>query len=264
MNEIKTQDSVTYDASAAIVLASKAQSALASASDFVIDSPTMFELAGEDLMQIKGLQKEVEAKRTSITGPLNQAVKAVNDLFRSPKEYLDKAESTLKRAMIGWTTEQERIAAVARAQAEALARAERERLAALERAQAEAARKAQAEAQAAAAAGDREAAQKAQAEADAARQQAEISAMTARVVTVAPEVEAPSKVTGISGRVTYVAEVGDLMALVKAVAAGAAPIEALQADVKFLGAQARAYKKEGPLYPGVMVVAERGIAARAA
>jgi colicin import membrane protein len=262
MTEIKTQDTVAYDASAAIVLATKAQNALASASDFVIDSHTMFELASEDLMQVKGLQKEVEAKRTSITGPLNQAVKAVNDLFRSPKDYLDKAEATLKRAMVTWTTEQERLAAIARAEAEAAARAERERLAALEREQQEAARKAQEEAQAAA--GDQEAAQRAMAEAEAAQQQAAVTAMTAQVVTMAPVVEAPAKVTGISGRVTYSAEVTNLLELVQAVAAGTAPLEALQADTKFLGAQARAFKKAGQLYPGVMAVAERSIAARAA
>lgn len=262
--EIQTTNTVTYDASSAIVLAGKAQSALANATDFVIDSATMFELASEDLKQVKTLQKEVEEKRTSITGPLNQAVKAVNDLFRSPKEYLDKAEATLKRAMVTWTTEQERIAAEARAKAEAEARAERERLAAIEREQAEAARKAQEEAQAAAAAGDQEAAAAAMAAAQAAEQQAAVAAMTAQVVTVAPAVEAPAKVSGISGRVTYSAEVTDLMELVKAVAAGAAPIECLQADTKFLGAQARAFKKSGQLYPGVMAVAERSIAARVA
>lgn len=261
---MKITDTVTYDASAAIVLATKAQNALTSASDFVIDSPTMFELASDDLKQVKALQKEVEEKRTSITGPLNQAVKAVNDLFRSPKEYLDKAEATLKRAMVTWTTEQERIAAEARAKAEAEARAERERLAAIEREQAEAARRAQEEAEAAAAAGDEQAAAEAMAAAQAAQEQAAVAALTAQVVTIAPAVEAPAKVTGISGRVTYSAEVTDLLALVQAVAAGQAPIECLQADTKFLGAQARAFKKAGQLFPGVMAVAERSIAARAA
>jgi len=261
---MKTTDTVTYDASAAIVLATKAQNALTSASDFVIDSPTMFELASDDLKQVKALQKEVEEKRTSITGPLNQAVKAVNDLFRAPKDYLEKAEATLKRAMVTWTTEQERLAAEARAKAEEAARAERERLAAIEREQAEAARKAQEEAQAAAAAGDQEAAAAAMAAAQAAEQQAAVAAMTANVVTVTPAVEAPAKVTGISGRINYSAEVTDLLALVQAVAAGQAPTECLQADIKFLGAQARAFKKAGQLYPGVMAVAERSISARAA
>lgn len=257
-------NTITYDASAAVVLANRAEFAMRNATDFVIDSPEMFQIASDDLKMVKGLQKEVEDKRTSITGPLNQAVKAVNDLFRAPKEYLDRAESMLKRAMVSWTTEQERIAAEARAQAEAKARAERERLAELERQQAEAARRAQEEAQAAAAAGDIEAAEIALAEAQAAEQQAAVAAMTAQVVTVAPAVEAPAKVAGISGRVTYSAQVDDLLALVKAVAAGQAPLEALQPDMKFLGAQARAFKKAGQLYPGVTINAERSISARAA
>lgn len=91
-----------------------------------------------------------------------------------------------------------------------------------------------------------------------------MAAVTANVVTAAPAVEAPAKVSGISGRMTFSAEVTDLMELVKAVAAGTAPIEAIQADTKFLGAQARAFKKAGQLYPGVMAVAERSISARAA
>lgn len=259
-----TQETITYDASAALVLATSAQKALADATDYVIDSPTMYELASDDLKRVKGLQKEVEEKRTSITGPLNQAVKAVNDLFRAPKEYLDKAEATLKRSLVAYTTEQERQAAAARAQAEAEARAERERLAQQEREAQEAARRAEAEAQAAAAAGDQVAAAKAIQEAQAAQAQAEMVAMTANVMTVAPAVEAPAKVSGISGRVTYSAEVIDLLALVKAVAEGTAPIECLQADTKFLGAQARAFKKAGQLFPGVMAKEERGISARAA
>jgi hypothetical protein len=261
---MKTTDTVTYDASAAIVLANQAQQQLANAADFVIDSHMMFELASDDLKKVKSLQKEVEEKRTGITGPLNTAVKAVNDLFRAPKEYLEKAEATLKRSMVTWTNEQERLAAIARAEAEAAARAERERLAAEARAQAEAAAKAQAEAQAAAKAGDQEAAAKAMAAAQEAQEQAAMAEMTANVVTVVPTVGAPAKVSGISSRSTYSAEVTNLLELVQAVASGTAPLEALQADTKFLGAQARAFKKAGQLFPGVMAVAERSIAARAA
>lgn len=259
-----TMQTVTYDPSSALVLTTRAQAALDFAVDFVIDSPEMFALAGDDLKSVKAMQKEVEEKRTSITGPLNQAVKAVNDLFRPPKDYLDKAEATIKRAMVGWQTEQERIAAEARRQAEAAARAERERLAAEAARQAEEARKAAAEAQAAAEAGDHAAAAAATAAAQEAQAAAEVTALTAEVVSVTPAVVAPASVAGIVGRTTYSAEVTDLLALVKAVAAGQAPLECLQADMKFLGAQARAFKKAGQLYPGVNITAERGIAARAA
>lgn len=255
---------VTYDPSAAIALAHQAQQSLTAAKDYVIDSDNMLELASEDLRTVKGLQKTVEEKRTAITVPLNQALKAVNDLFRAPKEYLDQAETVLKRAITTYQMEQQRKAAEAKRIADEAARVERERLAAIEREQQEAARRAQEEAQAAAAAGDLEAAQRAQAEADAAAMQATAAALTAQVVTVAPTVQAAPKVSGISTRTTYSAQVTDLMELVKAVAEGKAPIEAIQADTKFLGAQARAFKKAGQLYPGVMAVADTSVAARAA
>lgn len=261
---MKTTDTIAYDASVAIVLTGNAQNALDNAKDYTIDSQTMLELASDDLKRVKALQKEVEAKRTAITGPLNAALSAVNALFAPPKEYLLQAEAILKRAMVAYTSEQERVAAIARAEAEAAARAERVRLAAIEREQQEAARMAQVAAQAAAAAGDEEAAQRAMAEAEAAQQMAAVTSLAAQIVTVAPQTDAPAKVAGISSRVTYRAEVVDLMALTQAVATGHAPIEAIQPNLKFLGAQARAFKKAGPLYPGVESVAEHSIAARSA
>lgn len=260
----ETTRTVTVDASAAITLGTQAQVMLNGANGIVIDSQELCEIAGEDLRRVKALQKQVEEKRTAITGPLNAATKAVNDLFRSPKEYLEQAESVLKRAITGWTVKQEQLAAEARAKAEAEARAERERLEALQRQQDEEAARKLADAQAAAQAGDDEAAKRLKAEADAAAIQAQATTAAAHVVTIAPTVAAPVAAAGISKRVTYSAEVTDLLALVKAVAEGKAPIEAVQADAKFLGAQARAFKKQGELYPGVQSVATASVAARAA
>jgi hypothetical protein len=269
---------VQYDASTALLLAGQAQAALTSAQDLIIDSPAMFELAGEELRQIKALQKTVEEKRVAITGPLNAALKAVNDLFRPPKEYLEQAEQACKRPMVAFTQEQERIAAEARRKAEEAAAAERRRLAAeqaeqerIAREAAAAAERAQKEAAAAAAAGDAEAAARAQAEArqqaeaaQAAAAEAQATAQTAEVISMPIAATAVSKVSGVSGRVNYAAQVDDFMALVRAVAEGKAPAECLCANEKFLGAQARAFKKAGPLFPGVTAVAERSLSARAA
>ena len=259
--DIKT---VTYNAGAAVVLLGQAQKLHASVHGLVIDSQDLATLASEDLRRVKTLQKDVEDKRTSITGPLNAAVKAVNDLFRGPKDYLDQAETVLKRAITGWNVEQEQLAAEARTKAEAEARAERERLEAEQRQQNEEAERKLAAAQAAAQSGNAEDAARLKAEADAAAIQAEATSAAAQVVTIAPTVTAPIAAAGISKRVTYSAEVTDLLALVKAVAEGKAPIEAVQADTKFLGAQARAFKKQGDLYPGVKSVAPASVAARAA
>lgn len=275
---METQGTVKYDASAALTLTNQAQAALSGAADLVIDSPTMFEMASDDLMAVKALQKQVEAQRTAITGPLNAATKAVNDLFRAPKEYLEQAEAALKRPMVAWTAEQERLAAVARREAEEQARKERERLEAIRRQQesearaaAEAAQAAQAEAQQAAARGDRQAAENAQAlaweqtaKAEEAQAQAQEAALTAEIISITPVALPQAKVSGISGRVNYKAETPDLMALAKAVVAGAAPLQCLLVNEQFLGAQARAMKQTGLLYGVVNIVAERGISARAA
>lgn len=247
---IETQSTLSYDASIAVTLATKAKSHMSSATGIIIDSPELLEMAGEDLRQIKALAKEVEEKRTAITGPLNKAVKAVNDLFRAPTEYLEAAEKSLKAAILTYTTEQERIAAEARRLAEQQARAERDRLTA-EAAQKEAALAA------AVAQGNDASIEQAQAEMFAA-------VVVSQAVTVTPIASAPSRATGISSRTTYAAEVTDLMELVKAVAEGKAPIQCLAADVKFLNAQAKAFKRDGELYPGVVGKAERSLSARAA
>lgn len=269
---------VTYDPSIASTLAIKAQAALTSAGDIIIDSPEMLVIAGEELREIKTMQKTVEAQRVAITGPLNAALKAVNDLFRPPAEFLVKAEASVKQSVLTYTVEQERIAAAARRAAEIAAQAERLRLAGIAAAAAKAQHDAQVAAQvaaeaaqAASLAGDAAAAEAATTEmmaqtaaAEEAQDAQQEAAFTAEVMTFTPAVAAPAKVAGISSRVSYSAKVTDLMELIKAVAAGTAPIQCLMADEKFLGSQARAFKSPGALYPGVMCNAERALSARAA
>ena len=275
---IETKGIVEYDATSAMQLTQQSEAALSSARDLVIDSADMYQIAADELKEIKALQKRIEEKRTAITGPLNGVLKAVNDLFRAPAAFLTQAEAAVKKPMVEWMTEQERLAAVARREAEEKARRERERLADIQRkadeaqrAAANASRRAHEEAQRLAREGDAEAAAVAQQEAqeqadvaEAAQSQADEAAFSAEIVTFAPAAEAQAKVSGISGRVTYSAHVDDLLALIKAVAAGTAPIQAICADEKFLGSQARAFKKAGDLYPGVSIRAERIISARSA
>lgn len=269
---------IPYDASSAIVFGQQAQRMLEGATEYVIDSDELLTMAGEDLQRVKALQKTVEETRQTIAGPLFAAKQAVDKLFKGPATYLEQAESVLKKSMLAYTTEQERKAAAARAEAERLARIERERLAAIERQQQEEARRAEAEAQrlvdeaaAAAAAGDtakaaelEEQAQRQASVAEAAQAEADSTAQEAAVTTVTPMYSSPRRVAGISNRTTYGARVDNLLELIKAVAAGQAPIEAIQANTTFLGQQARAFKKAGQLYPGVTAFAEQGLSARAA
>lgn len=272
----QTKGQVAYDASAALIFTNQAQRALANAADFTIDSDEMLEAAGDDLRAVKTLQKRVEETRTSITGPLNQAVKAVNDLFRAPAQFLAQAETTLKTSMLTYTTEQERIAAIAQRKAEEEARQEREHLAALQRQQeavaraaAEAAQRAQAEAEAAAS-GNMEAASAAQeqarVQAEAAEQaNTEVHATTvaAAVISMPVAAAAPAKVRGISTSRTFDYELVDLHALVCHVAQHPQLISLLMADSVKLRAMVRATELNTNL-PGVRVYEKRGMSARAA
>jgi hypothetical protein len=270
----KARGHIAYDASAALALAGQAKQALDCA-DIQIDSDMLLEIAAEDLKSVKALQHEVEAQRTAITRPLNQAVRAINELFRAPKEYLESAERQLKRAILQYTGAREQEAQQARLAAEEMARVERERLADYGHEQERLAQDAQAQsdwiqqqAERAAEDGDLDVATKAKAQAahlairaDRARLEAAAAAQTAEVITIAPEVAPPARLSGISGRVAYTAQVIDLAVLVRAVAEGAAPLECLQANEKFLGAQARALRRTGMICPGVQALAERQLAA---
>lgn len=101
-----------------------AMAALDTAKAVVVTTPDQFEAAGRILAQIKGKIKEVEAQRRSITDPMNASVKAVNDLFRRPKEALEAAAAYYERPMAEYKREEERN----RREAEARAREEQERL----------------------------------------------------------------------------------------------------------------------------------------
>ncbi|MBB3257670.1 peptidoglycan hydrolase CwlO-like protein [Paraburkholderia bannensis] len=107
-----------------------AERALASAKVFTVDCAEVRDLAVKDLTKIKGLQKDLDTKRKSITQPIDAAKKAVMDLFRAPTDYLEQAEALLKKAIQGYDREQERLRLVEQARLEEAARHERARLAA--------------------------------------------------------------------------------------------------------------------------------------
>jgi hypothetical protein len=81
---------------------------------------------------------------------------------------------------------------------------------------------------------------------------------------IAPPVVLPKltpKVSGISTSQRYSAEVVNLLELVKAVAAGKAPIQCLKADTVFLNRQAVAMR-QSMAYPGVRLRVESTVAVR--
>jgi hypothetical protein len=207
---------------------------LAAAEAFTITSTPQYEQSAALLQTLKGQQKDLEGLRKSITRPIDEAKQRVMQLFSPSADRLANAEIKLKRAMLAFTQEQKRKQEEAQAALRERERKERERL---ER-QAEKAR------------------EKGQEEKAAALEQKAEDVPELEVVVPEPEVE------GISMRVTWRADVVDLLALVKAVAAGEQALSMIEPNMKQLNGLARTMKEDLAV-PGVKAVSEEGIAARA-
>ena len=84
-----------------------------------------------------------------------------------------------------------------------------------------------------------------------------------RAIPVSAPLPPPApKIEGVSSRTTYSARVLDLKELVKAVAAGTVPINAVEPNMPFLNSLARAAKAPGVFMPGVESVETSGVAVR--
>lgn len=76
--------------------AAKAEEWLGLLRGFTIQNDDQQEQVAGVLRDVKARYKEIEDKRTEITKPLNQALRAVNDLFRPPKQRFEELERLLK------------------------------------------------------------------------------------------------------------------------------------------------------------------------
>ncbi len=239
----------------AAAMTSRAESALAMVQSMVVDSAETYELAADELKSIKARSKSIEEQRTSITGPINKALKAVNDLFRGPGEYLDQAEKIIKGKMLAYTTEQQRIADEERRRSEAAIQAEQMRLT-REAAEIEAAAKAEAESLLAA--GDAEKA--AEVEAAAAIESASLSATALVMTAPAPQV-APAKAAGISMRSSWKATCENKAMLIAFAADNPQFQNLLDVNQTALNQLAKAMRDTLEI-PGVRVYEEKQLASR--
>lgn len=217
-------------------LSSEANPILETAQAFVIDSPEMYEIAGDELRTIKAKAKALEDRRKAITGPMDKAKKEVMDLFRKPLEVLEKAEGALKRTMLGYQQQEREKAAQAQREAEAAAAAERAKV--------------------------EEQAREAEAKGDVATAAALQTAAT--VMTAAPiAVAEPAKLSGITTTTRWSAEVVDKTAYIRHVLDNAPElIDTIEVTMKPLNQMAVALKDKLNI-PGIKAVATEGIAARA-
>lgn len=203
----------------------KAITAIKTAEDYV--------RAGEILITVKELRKKIEATFKPIKQKMDAAKREVLDQEKAADAPLKQAEDYIKPLIRAYDDEQERIR-----------KAEEDRLRKIQEQQEEDARLAAA----------------IQAEDEGAPEEAE--QILEAPVYIPPVVlpKATPQVQGISCRVTWKHQVTDLMSLVKAVAAGQVPIQALKADDVFLGQMVRSLKSSMN-YPGVRIYPDKTIAA---
>lgn len=106
----------------------QAQTLLSNAESYAVTSIEQYTQAGEFLKHIKAKYKELDEQRKGMTKPLDDSKKRIMDFFNKPLDFLTRAESTVKRAMIAFSDEQERIRREEQRKADEAARKERERI----------------------------------------------------------------------------------------------------------------------------------------
>lgn len=199
---------------------------LAIAGEIVVKDAATYQMAGETWKSLTALEKKIKAyweEDVSSALKLHRSLVAKRDAMLGP---VGERKNALRLDMKTFEDEQERIRRIEQARLE------------------EEARKAAEEAALAQAVALEQNGHKAAAEA------------VIAVPVVAPAVYVPKTTPtgfGNATRRVWGAEVTDLMALVKAVAAGTVPIQAIEANSVFLNQQARALKS-ALQYPGVRAV----------
>jgi hypothetical protein len=212
----------------------RALSEAAVASDYVIDSPDMAEFAAAQLAEYKRQSEAIEARRVSITGPMNVSLRNVNALFKSITDKLDEASRLLRSRMLEYSRREQQRIAEENATRERAAREARQEL----------------EARAAEAA-------------NAGRQEEAFALSTGASVLTAPVTPVRvAKVAGISTRTNWIAECTDLAALVDYVSKHPEYLNLLQPNQAALTAIGKAQKSALKI-PGVRAYDRGGIAVRA-
>ena len=228
---------LTYNRPKASVLTQSADRVLAVAKAIKVDSPEMAEIAAAELVNIKARAKDLDEERKRITKPMDDAKKAVMDIYKPAIERLGQAETALKDAISSYQKDQRRLADMAAAEAARKAREDAQKLAAKAEKMED---KGKAE------------------DAEALRN---IAAMTA----AAPRaVAAPPKLAGVSTRKVWKANVTDRAAAIKALADNPAYQHLLTIDESALNKLAAAMKNPNSPIPGVVFYEDSVISARAA
>lgn len=214
-------------------LGKSAAAALAMVNAFEIVDATTYELAADELKEIKARTTKLEEQRKALTGPLDAVRKGIMDLFRGPLDVLGQAEGAIKQKMLAYQAAEQRKADEQRIAAEKAAQEERDRLEAEAKALAEQGR-----------AGE-----------------AAIKETVATMIVAAP-VAAPAvpKAEGVKITKTIDFEVVDTLALIQHVAKNPELVALLAVDSTRLRGYVRGLGMATSL-PGVRVFEKQGLSA---
>ena len=206
--------------------------------NYTITNPEEYQGSAEDLRKIKSKAKELDGLRKSLTKPIDESKKRIMELFKEPLEYLTSAEACVKKAMISWQTEQEKIR-----------QAEQTKLAEMQRKEEEKLRQ-QAAKEAAKAESLKTDAAKANAAAKAEELKAKAEAISSMTTTVESKVQ---EVSGVSTRKVWKFQITDVNEI---------PREYMIPDEKYIGQiiRASAGKKE---ITGIRIYSENVISSKA-
>lgn len=94
---------------AADVASKEASIMLVEARTLTIKSQEGYDKAGSLLQAIKSRLKSLDTLRKSITKPIDEAKTRVMDLFRTPLSHYEEAETIVKKAVVAYDEEQEKI-----------------------------------------------------------------------------------------------------------------------------------------------------------
>ncbi len=96
--------------------------------DYAVSEPKEYEGGAEHLKQIKAALKQAEAEREKIVRPLIDAKRATDALFQKITAPMVEAEANVKKGLLAYQTEQDRIAREEQRKEEERAERERQRL----------------------------------------------------------------------------------------------------------------------------------------
>ena len=238
----------------------------ASANKLKVVDQVSYNAADAVITEAKKRFKVLDAERKKITKPLDEAKKAVMNLFRTPIDFYAAIEVDLKTKSLAWLKEEQRKKDEEQKRREAEAKKEEDRI---RKEKEEQARKwkekedaAKKEADRLASEGKEEEARKARETAAKAAEKVEARTQEAAEVFVpVAEVEVTEKAKGQSVKLLWRAEVTDPIALCKAIVDGILPINMIDPNMKELNKLANTFK-DRMSYPGLKFKSEQTLAKR--